>query len=299
MSHSLPRYPIFIPSKNRSHIDMTTKFFRRDGVPFYLVVEPQDFEIYQAKFGSERLLMLPDNDRGLIFARNWIKRWATAQGFERHWQIDDNIYSIQRRYKSKRIDCHSGTALAACEDFVDRYSNVAIAGLNYTMFAYGNYLQGLPPFQINQHVYSCTLILNSIPNEFRPPANEDVDMCLQVLADGWCTILFNAFLARKIKTMVVAGGQTDAAYHGDGRLFMARALERVWPYVVTTGRRFQRPQHVVRDQWRRFDTPLKLRDDIDLSKMTPDEYGLELVAKKEIKSDKIRRLVHAHRAEKK
>lgn len=39
------------------------------------------------------------------------------------------------------------------------------------------------------HVYSCTLILNSIEQRWRLLYNDDTDLCLQVLAAGWCTIL--------------------------------------------------------------------------------------------------------------
>ena len=68
------------------------------------------------------------------------------------------------------------------------------------------------------HVYSCTLVLNSIPHRWRGEYNEDTDICLQVLADGWCTILVNAYLAKKTHTMKTSGGNTDVLYQGDGRL---------------------------------------------------------------------------------
>ena len=44
---------------------------------------------------------------------------------------------------------------------------------------------------------------------------------------------------------------------------MARSLERAWPYVVRVDRRFKRPQHKVRGEWRFFDTPLILREGVD------------------------------------
>lgn len=284
----MPRYPIFIPSKGRAHVNLTAHFMRRDGIPFKLVVEPQEREVYAARFGADSLLVLPDNNRGLIFARNWIRDLSIARGDERHWQIDDNVSGVWRFYKGLRLYCEGGPAIRACEDFTDRYSNVGLSGLNYVMFA----SEARKPFVVNVHVYSFTLFNNALPYRFREPANEDVDMCLQVLSAGWCTIQFNAFLAQKLETMIVRGGQTDAAYRGDGRLFMARALERKWPGIVTTARRFGRPQHVVKNAWRHFDTPLKLKEGIDLSTLTPaDEYGLSLVAKGPVKSERLRTLL--------
>ena len=75
------------------------------------------------------------------------------------------------------------------------------------------------------------------------------------------------------------GGNSAQLYQGDGRTTMARSLERVWPGVVTTDRRFGRPQHVVADSWRKFDTQLIRKPDLDLDSFDKvDDYGLKLKA---------------------
>lgn len=289
----LPRYPVYIPSKGRVHVDLTAQFLTNDGVPFWLVVEPQERDSYAARYGEATLLVLPANDQGLIFARNWIKAHAMSGGFARHWQFDDNIRSVQKWQKGKRIVCAAGPALAAMEDFVDRYENIAVAGPNYHMFAHQSGKQPAAPFWHNVHVYSASLILNCLPQRWRSTYNDDTDLCLQVLAAGWCTVLFNCFMVEKMATMVVKGGNTDALYQGDGRLKMARSLERLWPGVVKTERRWSRPQHVVKDSWKRFDTPLKLKPGIDLAALPPNDYGLKLKAVKEVKSERLKKLVVA------
>ncbi len=69
---------------------------------------------------------------------------------------------------------------------------------------------------------------------------------------------------------------------------MARALERLWPGVVRVSRRYKRPQHVI--NWRKFDTPLKLR--ADLEDAPAGRYDVRLVqVKDEIKSPYIRRML--------
>ena len=68
----------------------------------------------------------------------------------------------------------------------------------------------------------------------------------------------------------------------------------MWPKVVETKRRFGRPQHVIKNAWRKFDTPLKRRADIDwaqLEKSTSNNYGMSLEKKAPIKSDVIKALV--------
>lgn len=288
MPSTLPRYPIFIPSKGRYQPDLalTARCLMNDGVPFYAVVEEEEREQYEALVGPERVLVLPFSNLGLgsIPARNWIKDYATASGAERHWQLDDNIVEFRRLYRGERIPCDAGLALRACEDFSDRYENVAISGLNYQMFVTS---QTKKPFVTNVHVYSCTLVLNAIPHRWRGRYNEDTDICLQVLADGWCTVLVNVFMANKMRTMAMTGGNTDDLYQGDGRLRMARALERVWPHVVTTDRRWGRPQHVI--DWKKFDTPLKLKPGIDLAAIAANDYDAKLVEKKPLRSEDLRR----------
>jgi len=286
----LPRYPIYIPSKGRAAKFLTAKVLMRDDVPFVAVVEPQEAAGYAAVVGTERLLVLPFRDRGSVIpARNFIKDHATAEGHARHWQLDDNLTCFYRTYRGKRIPCRAHLALRITEDFVDRYENIAIAGLNYDFFLGGR----SQPFTLNCHVYSCTLVLNSLPHRWRGRYNEDTDICLQVLSDGWCTVLMHAFAVHKKWTMSMSGGNTDALYQGDGRLKMARSLERMWPGVVETQRRFQRPQHMIIAGWRKFDTPLKRRADVDWDALegTVDDYGMELKQVAPIRSEDLRRFM--------
>lgn len=295
-----PRYPIYLPSKGRWQIEraITARILARDEVPFILAVESTEVDQYRAlcrELGvSEEYVHdvgFSDLGQGAVPVRNWITDHARDNGFERQWQIDDNCEAFARLYRGERFYCRSGLALRICEDFTDRYDNVALSGLNYWMFGSNT----SKPFVVNVHVYSCTLINTAIPYRWRGPYNDDTDLCLQCLAGGWCTILLNAFLVKKMPAFngtkrSVLGGMTSM-YEADGRLRMARCLERRWPYVVTTSRRFQRPQHVVRNSWRCFDTPLKLKEGVDLSAMPKvDEYGMEMIEVAPIRSSRLREI---------
>lgn len=286
-----PRYPVYIPSKGRAANTVTAKMFETDGVAFRVVVEPQEVELYEARWGRDRVLSLPENNRGLVYSRNWIKEHAVAGGHARHWQFDDDVKGMIRLHCAHRIPCTSAVALQVAEDFVDRYENVALASFNSWFFTPTNGIlaRQWPPFALNTRCYTCFLMLNELPNRWRGRYNEDTDMTLQVLADGWCTILFNAFSIRTASPMLQQGGQTDI-YLGDGRLEMARELERRWPGVVDVRRRFGRPQHVVKAHWQKFDTPLRRRPDFQLPD-GPNEYGLRLRVVREVKSETLRELV--------
>jgi hypothetical protein len=286
----LPRYPVYIPSKGRFDNCITARYLLRDGVPFSLVVEPHERHEYAARFGDDRVLALPFRDRGTsVPARNWIWDHARAAGAARHWCLDDNMRGFYRRFRGQRLSCQGGVALRVVEDFADRYENLAICGMNYDMFA----PEGvpMPPFYLNVHVYSCILIETSLGCRWRGRYNEDTDLCLQALATGRCTALMNAFLVKKVWTMAMKGGNTDSLYKGDGRLKMARSLERAWPGVVETKRRFKRPQHVIKDQWKGFDTPLIPRPRDQWPVPPVPGYGLQLRQVRPTRSASLRELV--------
>lgn len=286
----LPHYPVYVISKGRADCCYTAQYLVAHGVSFHLVVEPTESDAYAAQFGADCLIVLPFHDLGLgsIPARNFVWEHAKASGAERHWILDDNIRKFFRRYRGKRIRCEPGIALRIAEDFTDRYENIAISGLNYHFNVPDD--RKILPVQINCHVYSCLLILNSLSFRWRGRYNEDTDLCLQVLSAGWCTVLLNTFLAEKMRTMTMKGGNSATLYQGDGRLRMARSLERVWPSVVETKRRFQRPQHVV--NWKKFDTPLRLKPGIDLTSLPVNEYGMSLVqVADKIKSPRLQALL--------
>lgn len=241
-----PKYPVYIISKGRWESRLTSKALESMQVPYRIVVEPQEYDNYAAVIDSNKILTLPFSNLGLggIPARNWVFEHSISEGHERHWIMDDNIKLFRRFNNNKKYEVTSGTIFKCCEDFVDRYTNVALAGLQYTYFiAYNGNRQ---PFTFNTRIYSCILINNSIPHRWRGKYNEDTDLSIRVLKDGWCTILFNAFLQDKAATLTMKGGNTDNVYiDGDNRLKFAKSLEEQHPDVVHVTERFGRWHHIV------------------------------------------------------
>ena len=261
------------------------------GVPFSIVVEPHERDLYAARYPGVEIKTVPFSHRGVVPVRNWVFDDALEQGVDRFWILDDNISRIRRAYKDLRLRVESpGVAFAVTEDIADRFENVAICGLEYSFF--GNKRKA--PLALNCRVYSFALINTAIPYRWRGIYNEDTDLCLQVLSGGWCTFLNLVFLAVKQPTMTMKGGNTDSIYTGDGRLKMARSLERLWPGVVTVDRRFRRPQHVV--DWSHFTTPLKLREGVTLDP-TPNEYGLKLAKRGPVTRRDLKAIVESYAAD--
>jgi len=210
-----------------------------------MVVEPQEADAYAGEIGPERLLVLPFSNlgQGSIPARNWVWEHSVSEGARRHWILDDNMDGFYRLNQNLKVKVTEENPLVPVETFVDRYSNIALAGLNYEFFADRRSEQ--PPYRLNTRIYSCILIDNFLPLRWRGRYNEDTDLSLRALKAGLCTVLFNAYLVKKMPTMTMTGGNTDELYKEDGRLQMAESLRAQHPDVVKVTRKWGRAQHHV------------------------------------------------------
>lgn len=242
-----PKYPVYIPSKGRWDNAQTPSVLASLGVPYKLVVEDAEADQYAKRFGANSLLVLPFSNlgQGSIPARNWIWEHAVSNDTTRHWILDDNIRCFYRLNHNRRIPVSSGTIFRCAEDFTDRYVNVAFSGFNNLAFA-PDREPDIPPYYLNTRIYSMTLIANDLPYRWRGRYNEDTDICLRALKDGWCTVQFNAFLGDKATTMKMKGGNTDNVYNtGDNRRAFADSLAEQHPDVVSVTWKFDRWHHQV------------------------------------------------------
>ena len=241
-----PRYPIYIISKGRWKSRLTSKALEQMNVPYRIVIESQEYKEYSKVIDKSKILVLPFNNLGQagIPARNWVWKHSISEGHERHWILDDNIRAFRRYNDDIKYLVTSGTIFKCSEDFVDRYENIALAGFQYSSFM--AYNRQKRPFIINTRIYSCILIKNDIDYRWRGKYNEDSDLSIRVLKDGYCTILFNAFLQDKQSTMTMKGGNTDTIYNnGDNRMEFAKSLEEQHPDCVKVIWRFNRWHHSI------------------------------------------------------
>ena len=267
-----PKYPIFIPSKGRWENRWTMKAFDKIGVSYRVVVEPQQYDSYAQYFPEDKLLKLPHQDQGLVVTRNWIWDYAQAQGYQKFWTFDDNVEAFWRWNKNSKVKIEVPSFLSSIEDWAERYQNVPIVGMNYFMFIKARYPDS--PIRFNTRVYSNMLIETNIPYRNRGFYNDDTDLCLQVLSDGYCTALFNAFLIEKRVTMSQGGGMTPH-YVGDGRYKMALELQQRWPLITKIVKKWGRYQHHV--DYRPFKKNKLIRKPDAIIPEGVNNYGMKLV----------------------
>ena len=215
----MPEYPLYIISKGRSDTMITSRSLSRMKIPHYITIEPQDEQLYEEALDKFKLrdfvtlLVAPFSNHGdgPGRARNWCWDHSIGLGAKRHWVMDDNINDFYRLNRNKRYRVDTPLMFKLMEEFVDRYTNVMVAGPNYRFFCPASIK--LPAFTFNTRIYSCNLIHNECPARWRGRYNEDTILTLDVLKAGYCTIQFNAFLQDKAATQTVKGGNTEEFYH--------------------------------------------------------------------------------------
>jgi len=253
-----PGYPIYIISKGRWETRLTAKSLEKMNVPYLIVVEKQEYENYANVIDKNKILILPQKyldeydtcddleatkSKGPGAARNFCWEHSIQNNADWHWVMDDNINGFTRLNQNLKVKVGSGTIFKVCEDFVNRYENISIAGLNYEMFVKRK--DTPPPFVLNTRIYSCLLIKNSIPFRWRGRYNEDTDLSLRVLKNGDCTLQFNAFLCNKVTTQRMKGGNTTEFYEKEGTFNKSKMLVDLHPDVSRMLWKFDRHHHYV------------------------------------------------------
>lgn len=283
-----PKYPVYIVSKGRSNNGLTTRALHEMGVPHFIVVEESEYSLYKAGRCYGELLILPNfykseyetcDDLGIKKstgpgpARNFCIDHSFQNGHNKHWVMDDNIDAFHYLNKNEKFEVRTGSTLKAAEDFVDRYSNVPVSGLNYYSFC--KKTDKVPPYVLNTRIYSCLLIDNLSGYRWRGRYNEDTDLSLRVLKDGNCTIQFNAFLCGKITTQRMRGGNSADFYDDEGTLPKSEMLAQLHPDVAKVVWKFNRWHHHVDYSKFKENRLIKTTDTSNMKKI--NNYGMVLV----------------------
>lgn len=286
------QYPIYIVSKGRADIKkcLTAKWLNQLEVEHFLVVEPNEFESYEKAFQDMRYtkLLILDmkykkdyetlDDRGDTIgkgpggARNFCWEHSKKLGYKYHWVMDDNIDCFHYLNHNTKFKVRTGLIFKIAEDFFTRFSNVAFGSLNYSKFAKEN--DRLPAYVKNTRMYSCIFIRNNVPFHWRGRYNEDTILSLDALTEEWCTIQLNAFLADKVTTQRISGGNNEMFYQKEGTEPKSEMLVKEYPQYATMVYKFHRAHHHV--DYSSFTQELEYRSTYQKKEGT-NNYGMKVV----------------------
>jgi hypothetical protein len=252
------KFPIYIVSKGRADSRLTVKALEAMKVPYFIVIEEQEYKIYSDVIEKSKILILDQSfkekyqlcdDLGLTKstgpgpARNFAWEHSLYNNNEFHWVMDDNIQCFYYYNNNKKIKILNYKAFAIIEDFILQYKNIGMAGPNYDFFCPKKIKH--PPFILNTRIYSCNLIRNNLPFRWRGRYNEDTDLSLRILKSGLCTVQLNVVLQKKTVTQQLKGGNTDEFYAKEGTANKSLMQIKLHPDVSTLVHKFGRIHHHV------------------------------------------------------
>lgn len=186
-----PSFPVYIVSKGRYDKNLTHIILCKMEVKHYMVVEGSEYEKYKKAVDENycELLILPEelcNTGCSINSRNYCLDHSVKNGFKRHWCLDDNINSIRINTKENfRRRLINKFIFIYIEEILNKIDNIGIIGFSNGIFNFSNRVENLV---VNSHVYSFMLILNTENIRWRGRYNEDTDICLQYLKNGYNTV---------------------------------------------------------------------------------------------------------------
>lgn len=202
-------YTVYIPSKARALKCSTQNLLTAAGITkWFLVVEPQDAEAYKTKHGEDRILVLPENNQGIGFARKFIKQISISKGEEKHWQIDDDVTSFRYFTGGKKIKKPATFVLKSIEKFCDTFTNIGLASPCSPLFAFAKKKEVF----LNRFCYGCCLFLNSTEYVWDKTVSEDIDYTLGILEEGYCTAAFNWLCCETPATGSNKGGNQETMF---------------------------------------------------------------------------------------
>lgn len=181
---------VCIPSKGRPRT-WTYTWLQEHGYNVYHFVEPQDEREYR-EAGVPNLVVIPDNDRGLMYVRNYILDWAREGGNEWIWILDDDITHLGIAIDGKSHIIQA-KALDILFENVQKY-RFPVNGINYRQYAWSA-SKGKQRYAINSKVADCCVLLYlpKITWRFREECNTkgDRDFCMQAIkySSGVCVDL--------------------------------------------------------------------------------------------------------------
>lgn len=143
------------------------------------------------------------------------------------------------------------------------FENIGQAGMDYAFF-YPDYIKDVP-FIKNTRIYSFLLNRNDItdkngnPYRWRGRYNEDTDLSLRILKDGWVTLDFRTQTWQKANTQTVKGGNMEEIYSREGTYAKSMMLVHEHPDCAVLVNKYGRIHHYV--DYHVFKQDLILKDE--------------------------------------
>jgi hypothetical protein len=231
---------IFVPSKNRIDNATLLKFAEEQNESITVVVEPQDYEKYKNKYKSFNYLVLPINNGGITYVRNFIKQYTEENSIATYWQLDDDLTGFFNREGTKLIRTGFDSLHSAQLQF--KTNKIALGSLEYRQFAWSASKEMI----LNSFCDSCVYVDNSKITGLRyrdyVSGKEDRDFAMQVIKFGQNTGRTTLYAFSAPANGSNAGGLKEIFYDLDKEKIAVERMVELWgnqicvPIIKESGR---------------------------------------------------------------
>ena len=216
-----PSLRVFVPSKNRPHTKIVERWAPA-GITPLIFVEPQDAEAYEGL----PIEVLPKNNQGLVYSRNYILNYARENGVEWFCMCDDDIQNFSEVIAGK-ARMRDARVVLKVWGMAQKY-DFALTGLAYRQYAWSE----KKPVRINTKLPECCVITQTdkIQHNYRAlDLKHDRDYAMQTIRDRGTVAVFNRYCLQVPNIGSNAGGLHET-YHDDTKYVQAcRNFVELWP----------------------------------------------------------------------
>lgn len=222
--------PVFVPSKGRPK----SKLFgmlKESGLEYYIVIEPQELEAYSEH--ENNLILLPLNDQGLVYSRQYILTNARLKGLQWFWMLDDDITAFWMSDGTKNHPITTKQALMTAERTIKSVPGTGIGALEYQQYSWS----AKKEVTKNSYCEVCVLInahaTTGISNyDKEREMKEDRDFVLQIITNGLKSVRTNKISFSTPKNASNKGG-LQQQYQTGKEEEASKKLSNKWPGIVT------------------------------------------------------------------
>ena len=205
-------FNIFIPSKSRANDSILLKHLNNKRLPFHVVVEPQDAKKYLETYPYGKIIILPKNNGGIAYVRQYILEYAHSKKMTWIWMLDDDISPqisvIDRNNKLSKKSLYATMQQIITESFQRGFPKAYKIDINKHIdkiaqigFKHVLWLREYPKYSINAQVVCNQITALNVPLlqkhqiGYHPGLNfrEDIDLTLQIMQSGLLTVRFNRY----------------------------------------------------------------------------------------------------------
>lgn len=217
-----------IPSKGRAGKTKTNKLLREVGLAYTFVVEPQDREEYAATGAC--LMVLPENNMGITYSRDWILQQMRKYGYKQFWMLDDDIECFGEVVDGKTVTRDARILLKAFKQ-LQTYGPASIYTLELRQFAWSS-----ADVQRDKIAMQCVMFdmqhCENINYDLRLKIREDYDISFQAIFKGKGTLKSGKYYYG-IADMKSQEGGMSQWYNAETEMHETWKLCRKWPGLVT------------------------------------------------------------------